>query len=153
MKLSKVKNKAKKVSSKSRKRTKRLFKQTDLPSFDLVPDLGSINTSTGEPNPKSVEGYYLGYRAMDSYFGLHKLYILKTPKGDVGIFGKTNLDQKMVFVRRGAMVRISLIGEIYAGNRNYIKEYKVEVDEEDIIKTSTASNKNTTKRSQIKLNM
>lgn len=107
---------------------------------DVAYALGGVNKETGKPNPKTAEGYYIGFKVTDGKYGPGKLYILQTESGNIGIFGKTNLDQKMTAVTPGVMVRISLNGTVPTNKGNDMIKFKVEVDEDNTIEVNTAPN-------------
>ena len=102
--------------------------------------LGGLNKKTGKPNPKSLEGFFLGRKDVESKMaknGLCSLYILKTPDGNVGVWGKTDLDRKMVGLNPGVLVRISFTGTQKIPGKNDMYKYKVEVDEEQCIEVQS----------------
>lgn len=104
--------------------------------------LGGTNKETGKPNPKSMEGYYIGAKDIASKFsktGMAKLYILKTPKGNVGVYGKTDLDSKMVSVAPGTMIRITQTHSVPTAKGNDLIKFKVEVDSENTIEVNLPS--------------
>lgn len=94
--------------------------------------LGGRNKE-GKPNPTQVEGYFIGSKDVESRkskTGKAKLHILLTAKGNVGIWGKTDLDRKMLNVTPGVMVRITQNGKVPTPNGEMYK-FKVEVDSEN----------------------
>ena len=111
------------------------FKElTDL-STDNVTAIGGVDKKTGKKNPSSIEGYLIGTRQVDSKkakSGKANIYVLQTPKGKQGVWGKTNLDQKMGSVRPGTMIRISHTGMQNTPN-GPMYVYKVEVDTDNTI--------------------
>jgi hypothetical protein len=93
----------------------------------------------GKANPTRIEGYYIGSRdvpSAKSKTGFAKLHVFQTQKGNVGVWGKTNLDQKMTSVTPGAMVRVSFVGMVPTKN-NPMYKYKVEVDAENTIEVAS----------------
>lgn len=117
------------------------FKQvTDL-STDTMISLGGFNKKTGKNNPTSVEGYFLGSRKVaspKSKTGLAFIYAFQTSKGNIGVWGKTDLDRKMEGVLPGQMVRASFDKMVPTTNGEMYK-FKVEVDAENTIEVSTAA--------------
>lgn len=110
---------------------------TDL-SADNVVSLGGSNRKTGKANPKSIEGYYLGKKQVadkKKQSGFSYIYIFQTPKGNVGVWGKTDLDRKMSQATPGSMVRATHTGMQTTPNGDMYK-YKVEVDEDNTIEVS-----------------
>ena len=118
------------------------FKEvTDLDA-DTTIALGGLNKKTGKPNPKEVEGYYLGNRQVESKkskTGFCKIYTFQTAKGNIGVWGKTDLDRKMENVNIGTMVRVTHTGMRPTPNGEMYK-YKVEVDEHNSIEVAGSSN-------------
>jgi hypothetical protein len=103
--------------------------------------LGGLNKKTGKPNPKSLEGFFLGRKDVESKLsknGLCSVYILKTPDGNVGVWGKTDMDRKMVGLNPGVLIRISFTGTQKIPGKNDMYKYKVEVDEEQCIEVQSA---------------
>lgn len=103
--------------------------------------IGGVNRKTGKKNPASAEGYYIGTRQVDSKkskSGKASIHFLQTPKGNLGIWGKTDLDRKLSSVPVGAMVRVSFTGMTPTPNGDMYK-YKVEVDGSNTIPVSTSS--------------
>lgn len=113
---------------------------TDL-SADNVISLGGTNRNTGKANPKSIEGYYLGKKQVadkKKQSGFSYIYIFQTPKGNVGVWGKTDLDRKMNQATPGTMVRASHVGMQATPNGEMYK-YKVEVDSDNTIEVTADS--------------
>jgi hypothetical protein len=54
--------------------------------------LGGVNTQTGEPNPREIKGYYLGFRVVQANGKDTKIHTFQTPKGTQEVWGKSNLD-------------------------------------------------------------
>lgn len=97
--------------------------------------IGGVDKKSGKKNPTSIEGYYIGTKQVaskKSKTGLADLHVIQTSKGNVGVWGKTNLDQKMKTVTPGLMTRISFTGMQETKN-NPMYKYKVEVDETNFI--------------------
>jgi hypothetical protein len=102
---------------------------------DTTTAIGGVNRKTNKPNPKSLEGYYLGKRQVEDKkkkTGVSYIYVLQTSKGNVGVWGKTDLDRKMTAVTPGAMIRITHSGMQATPNGEMYK-YKVEVDRDNCI--------------------
>ncbi len=103
---------------------------------DVTYALGKRNKQTGKTDPEQAEGYYLGKREVEgSKFGKSNLHFLKTPKGNVGVWGKSDMDKKLASVTPGTMVRISTNGtrETKFGTQHL---FKVEVDNENVIEVA-----------------
>jgi len=108
---------------------------------DTTTALGGINKRTGKPNPKSVEGYFIGSRQVDSAMsktGKAYIHVLKTADGNTGVWGKTDLDRKLDGAVVGAMTRLTFTGTRPAtkpGLKPMFK-FKVEQDLKDVIEVS-----------------
>lgn len=117
------------------------FKQvTDLDAENTV-SIGGVNRKTGKQNPTSVEGYYLGSREVDSKkskTGKCSIYYFQTPKGNLAVWGKTDMDRKMSGVIAGTMTRVSFDKMVPTPNGEMYK-YKVEFDPDNTIEVTTLS--------------
>lgn len=117
------------------------FKQLVDLDANVTTAIGGTDKNTGKKNPTSIEGYYVGTRQVPSRkakSGLCSLHILQTKTGNVGVWGKTNLDQKMPSVLPGQLIRISFVGMIETPN-NPMYKYKVEVDVDNTIEVNLDS--------------
>lgn len=102
---------------------------------DVCYALGGSDRKTGKANPTQVEGYYIGSRQVPSpksKTGFAALHIFQTPEGNVGIWGKTNLDSKLGRVTPGTMARVTFLGMKETKN-NPMYVYGVEVDSDNTI--------------------
>lgn len=109
---------------------------------DLSPDnviaLGGFNKKTKKDNPTTAEGYYLGSRSIvdnKKKDGVSYIHVLKTSKGDLGVWGKTDLDRKLLGTKPGVMVRLSFDRMVPTPNGEMYK-YKVEVDKANQIEVA-----------------
>lgn len=115
---------------------------TEVASLDTdsTITLGGRDKKSGKPNPKSVEGYFLGTRTIGpNKFNKSKtdyMHIFQTSTGNVGVWGKTNMDQKMANVTPGVMARVTFTGERDVGKGNPMQVFKVEVDATNTIEVS-----------------
>src|ERR1035437_1599758 len=108
------------------------FKEIASLDADNTTALGGINKKTGKPNPKTAEGYYLGTRTVESKMsnsGEAKIHFLQTSKGNLGIWGKTDLDRKIATVTLGAMIRITQTGKQAVPGKQDMYKFKVEIDD------------------------
>lgn len=89
----------------------------------------------GKANPTSVEGYYLGSKKVDSDYGESKLHIFNTAEGNVGVWGKTNLDRLLTDARLGQMCLVNFIGmgKAQKGKRPPY-QYEVQYDDANTIR-------------------
>lgn len=104
-------------------------------SADTTISLGGVNKKTGKANPSKVEGYYLGSKKVadkKKKSGFSFIYILQNDKGNIGVWGKTDLDRKMQAAPVGAMVRITQSGMTPTPNGDMYK-YQVAFDPENTI--------------------
>lgn len=114
------------------------FKQLAELDASVTTAIGGVDKETGKKNPTSVEGYYIGTRKVESRkakSGWCSLHILQTANGNLGVWGKTNLDQKMPSVTPGQMIRITFLGMVETRN-NPMYKYKVEVDADNTIEVN-----------------
>jgi len=108
------------------------FTEVSSLDADVTIALGKINKETGKPYPKQAEGYFLGSRIVQNKRGESRLFFLQTPKGNLGIWGTTDLDRKLGQVQPGTMVRITSTGTKPTPNGD-MYTYKVEVDKSNTI--------------------
>lgn len=112
------------------------FKEVASLDTDKMVTIGGEDKS-GKPNPTKIEGYFLGTKTLGpNKFNKSKndhLHVLQTKDGNTGVWGKTNLDQKMAAVNPGTMVRITFTGTRDVGKGNDMLCYKVEADAENKI--------------------
>lgn len=108
------------------------FKEVTTLDADTTITIGGVVKKTGKKNPTNIEGFYLGKREVTGGKFTRpgkkdSIYFLRTADGNVGVWGKTDLDRKMNSVTPGAMIRISYAGTTPTPNGDMHK-YKVEVD-------------------------
>lgn len=112
--------------------------------IDLVTDrtiqLGG-NNSKGQPNPTSVEGYYLGHKLVESDYGPGKLHFFQTAEGLVGVWGKTNLNRIMTDDHRGQMCLVTFTGmaKPVKKGRRPAYTFSLQYDDENTIDVSGIS--------------
>lgn len=114
------------------------FKELTSLDADVVIALGGKNRETGKKNPTEAEGYYLGSRKVESKkskSGFSYIHFLQTVAGNLGVWGKTDLDRKIAQVTPGTMVRITQTGMTPTPNGDMYK-YKVEQDTESTIEVN-----------------
>lgn len=101
--------------------------------------IGGVDKKSGKKNPTSAEGFYIGTRKVPSpksKTGFAALHVLQTKEGNLGVWGKTNLDQKMTAVKPGQLIRISFTGMVETKN-NPMYKYRVQVDPSQTIEVAT----------------
>lgn len=88
------------------------FEEVQDLDADTTISLGGFNKKTKKDNPSKVEGYYLGAKVTPNKKtgGTSLLHILKTPKGNLGVWGKTDMDRKLSQVTPGVMIQIEHTG-------------------------------------------
>jgi hypothetical protein len=114
------------------------FKEVATLDADNTVALGGRNKKTGKNNPTKAEGYYLGSRKVESKkskTGYAFIHFLQTTNGNLGVWGKTDLDRKLTSVTPGTMVRITQTGMQATPNGDMYK-YKVEQDSTNTIDVS-----------------
>lgn len=115
------------------------FKELADLNCDKAYALGGFDKKTKKNNPTSVTGYFIGTREVDSpksKTGKCSLHIFSTEKGNVGVWGKTDLDRKMKQVPAGCLTQVTFTGRKETKN-NPMYCYKVLVDAEDKIDVAT----------------
>lgn len=121
-----------------------MFKEVLDLNPDTVISLGGKNKKTGKPNPTSIEGYYLGKRAIEDRkkkSGKSYIYVFQTAQGSVGVWGKTDLDRKMLTATPGQMMRASFDRMVETPNGDMYK-YKVEFDDSNTIEVAATIESN-----------
>lgn len=112
---------------------------------DKAISVGGRDKKTGKANPTSIEGYFLGTRQVTSKFsksGFGPLHIFQTEEGNVGVYGKTNLDPKLKNVEPGTMTRVKFTGTRPTDKGNDMICYSVEIDRGNTIDVSSFSPNN-----------
>jgi hypothetical protein len=121
------------------------FKEVSDLSTDNAIALGGFNRKTNKENPTTITGYYVGSKEVDSpksKTGKAKLHVFQNAKGNVGVWGKTDLDQKMKAATIGALTRVTFTGMQETKN-NPMYKYKVEINLDDTIEVASASKEDT----------
>lgn len=116
------------------------FKTVSDLSTDNAIALGGFNRKTNKENPTTITGYFIGSKEVDSpksKTGKAKLHVFQTSTGNVGVWGKTDLDQKLRAAEVGALTRVTFTGMQETKN-NPMYKYKVEVDSENTIEVAPA---------------
>lgn len=111
------------------------FKEVSSLDADITIAIGKVNKETGKPYPKQAEGYYLGSRKVENKRGESTLHFLQTPKGNLGVWGTTDLNRKLGAAPVGAMVRVTSTGTKATPNGD-MYTYKVEVDSDNSIEVA-----------------
>lgn len=98
--------------------------------------IGGRDKKANKANPTKAEGYYLGSRVIPgSKYGESTLHFLQTNDGNLGVWGKTDLNKKLGGVTPGTMTRITYSGTKPTKNGD-MHTYKVETDDENTIEVA-----------------
>lgn len=111
------------------------FKEVADLSADVTIALGGVNRKTNKKNPTQVEGYYLGKREVEdrkTKSGKAFIYFFQTPEGNIGVWGKTDMNRKMESATEGTMTRVTFDRMVPTPNGDMYK-YKVEVDTDNVL--------------------
>lgn len=81
------------------------FKEVTSLDCDVVVALGGFDKND-KPNPKTIEGYYLGKREVKGDQGTSTIHVFQTPKGNVGLWGAADSNSKLSGVVLGTMVQV-----------------------------------------------
>ncbi len=95
-----------------------------------------------EGAPTSVEGYFLGTKETpDTGFGPGKLHVFKTSEGDIGVWGKSRLNNMLTPELVGQMVLVEFTGMIPPAKKGRRPSYgfKVQHDPENTIEVSSVA--------------
>lgn len=114
------------------------FQEVASLDAEVTVALGKRNKATGKDYPKQAEGYYLGSRSVQNKRGESKIHFLKTEKGNLGVWGTTDLDRKLAQVPNGTMVRITSTGTKPTPNGD-MYTYKVEQDASNAIEVQISA--------------
>jgi hypothetical protein len=119
------------------------FQEVNSLDADVTIALGKVDKTTGKPFPKEIEGYYLGSRSVANKRGDSKLHFFQTAKGNVGVWGTTDLDRKLGQVTVGSMTRATSTGTKPTPNGD-MYTYRVEVDKDNSIQVQNSSTEENT---------
>lgn len=111
------------------------FKEVSSLEADVTIALGKKDKNTGKPYPKEAEGYYLGSRKVENKRGESSLHFLQTAKGNLGVWGTTDLDRKLSQVTPGSMIRVTSTGT-RPTPKGEMYTYKVEIDADNTIEVA-----------------
>ena len=116
------------------------FKEVNSLDASVTITIGGFDKKNKKDNPTSAEGYYLGSRVIPGgKYGDSTLHVLQTANGNLGIWGKTDLNKKVGLVKTGTMIRISYTGLKELKGGNDMHTYRVELDEDNTIDVSGIS--------------
>ncbi len=106
-------------------------------SADTVVKLGGVSNKTQKPNPTKMEGYYLGSRGVQTQNGPALIHVFQTPKGNVGIWGTKDVNDKLGSVFPGTMALVEYTGKRQLAGGKSLHTYKVSQDKENCIEVAT----------------
>ena len=118
------------------------YKEITSLDADVTVAIGGTNRKTGKKNPTQVEGFYLGSRTVESKKsknGTAQIHFFQTSKGNVGVWGKTDMDRKLATATPGAMTLVKFEKMQNTPNGEMYK-YSVAQDEDNSIEVATMSN-------------
>jgi hypothetical protein len=104
---------------------------------NTVIQLGGTNKE-GKKHPTTIEGYYLGARTIDDRkkkSGVTYIYVFQTKDGNVGVWGKTDLDGKMNAAIPGRMMLLTFTGMRETPNGD-MYTYSVKFDKSNTIEVT-----------------
>lgn len=83
---------------------------------------------------KTLEGYFLGTKSVNTKTGPSVVHVIQTPKGNLGLWGSANLNTNLASVAVGNMVYITY-KEMIKIAKGTMKVFDVEYDDENTIHT------------------
>ncbi len=112
------------------------FKKKLDVNADTAIALGGKN-GQGKANPTEIEGHYLGAKSVETDYGPAKLHVFATESGNVGVWGKTNLNRILTNEQLGQMCRVTFtgMGKAQKGRRPPYN-YELQYDDENTIDVS-----------------
>lgn len=111
------------------------YKEIKSLDADVTISLGGQNKKTKKNNPTQVEGFFLGSREVKSpksKSGLAFIHFFQTSKGNVGVWGKTDMDRKLQTAERGYMTLVKYEKMVPTPNGDMYK-YSVAQDSDNTI--------------------
>jgi hypothetical protein len=117
------------------------FKTVVSLDADVTVSLGGTNKKTNKKNPTQIEGYFLGSKKVadkKKKDGISFIHIFQTDKGNVGVWGKTNMDRQLINVNPGTMTRVTF-QKMRATPNGDMYVYEVAIDEDNVIEPPTAT--------------
>jgi hypothetical protein len=111
---------------------------TDL-SVDNVSKLGGVNAKTNKSNPTTMEGYYLGSRVVKTSTGESTIHAFQTSKGNAGLWGTKDLNDKLSQIPAGTMTLVEYTGKKKLAGGKTLITYNVSQDPEQRIDFTAAT--------------
>jgi len=116
------------------------FKEVASLDAEVAYALGAVDKKTGKKSPVEVEGYYLGFKIIPNKMaqsGEAKFHVFQTAKGNHGIYGKTDLDSKLMAVPKGTMCRAKFVKELPTKFGNNKRIFSVQLDPDNVLDMSS----------------
>lgn len=104
--------------------------------FRTILDLDVDKTLKFTAKGQVFEGYYIGFKEVQSRFGVTKLHAFKTDEGAEGLWGTAKLDFKLSQVTPGEAVRITYGGKVSLNNGQTQHKFDVQANNDDTIDVS-----------------
>lgn len=113
----------------------------------IIIDLDCDSTVEWTAKGQVAEGYYLGFKNINTDYGAAKLHIFKGEKGNFGIYGAKQLDEKLGTVTIGNYTDVTFEGKVKLPGGKTMKKFVVGQDDENTIEVSGTPQGNTLQRS------
>lgn len=115
------------------------FEKVRTLETDNTISLGGTNKKTNKPNPARIEGYFLGSRTVPDQkkkSGVSYIHVFQTAKGNVGVWGKTHMDNQLRAVTPGTMTRVTATGKTRSTKNGNMILFDVEIDSSNVIEVA-----------------
>lgn len=105
---------------------------------DVTITLGGFNKKEKKDNPDFLEGYFLGTKKVPSTGKYGKpgkfdsIHYFQTKDGNIAVWGKTKLNEKLLLVPKGVMTEITYAGTVTTNNGD-MHNYKLRQDPDNTI--------------------
>lgn len=105
------------------------FKKKANLDVETVFKLGGVDKN-GKPQPKQIEGFYVGSRTTETEMGPSTIHVFQTSKGQQGIWGSKTLNTTLSANDVGYMIRVTYTGKKKLSKGKTQHTYDIEIDEE-----------------------
>lgn len=122
------------------------YKEITSLDADTTIALGGVNRKTNKKNPTQVEGFFLGSRKVDSpkaKSGFAFIHVFQTSTGNVGVWGKTDMDRKLASAAVGHMTLV-VFAKMKPTKNGDMYTYTVQQDADNAIDVSSIQNDSST---------
>jgi hypothetical protein len=105
----------------------------------LTINIGGFDKTTRKDNPTQIEGFYLGAREIFSraFNKTDLIHTFQTATGEVGVWGKTDLNKQLKTTVPGTMVLVKYLGLERLKSGNSMHSYEVYEDSDNCIEVVT----------------